>query len=279
MLKMIKFSLLTLSLLTPLALDPLISQLTLTETHAASAQPDGKAKPELIQATALYTLYDGSLGTTPDQQGFIYLALAFAATQTLTTGGTILNTMPITNEQAGYFNRPAQTPLLDRTLGYTVNFTIRVISETHTGSDRNSDGIDDRAGFSVIVLSNDSKGIELGFWENQIWAQEDGVSQPPLFTHAEGITFTTTTASIPYHLAILSNTYTLSTSGVPILTGSLRDYTAFGGFPYTSANFIFLGDNTASARASTKLSVVSVNTAVTSTITTANYLPVILREN
>jgi hypothetical protein len=279
MLKIIKLSLLTLSLLTSLALDPLLSQLALSGVHAASTQPGDKAKPELIQATALYTLYDGSLGTTPDQQGFTYLALAFAATQTLTTGGTILNTMPITNEQAGYFNRPAQTPLLDRTLGYTVNFTVQVISENHTGSDRNSDGIDDRAGFSVIVLSNDSKGIELGFWQNQIWAQEDGPSQPPLFTHAEGITFTTTTALMPYHLAIFSNTYTLSTNGISILTGSLRDYTAFGGFPYNSTNFIFLGDNTASARASIKLAAVSVSTAATSTITTSNYLPVILREN
>jgi hypothetical protein len=91
------------SLFIPLALHPLLRQLALTDVHAASAQLSGKAKPQLIQATALYTLYDGSLGTTPDQQGyFTYLTFALFATQTITTGGTTLNTLPFTDDYAGY---------------------------------------------------------------------------------------------------------------------------------------------------------------------------------
>lgn len=29
-----------------------------------------------------------------------------------------------------------------------------------------------RAGYSVILLGHDAKGIELGFWTNEIWAQK-----------------------------------------------------------------------------------------------------------
>ncbi|GAB4446986.1 MAG: hypothetical protein Fur0044_43020 [Anaerolineae bacterium] len=265
-------------MLIPLAIHPLLRQLVLTDVHAASAQLSGKAMPELIQATALYTLYDGSLGTTPDQQDyFTYQAIALFATQTITTGGTILNTLPFTDDYAGYV-KSNQTPILDRTSGYTINFTTQVFSESHS-NDTNSDGIDDRAGFSVTVLSSDSEGIELGFWTNQIWAQEDDTNDPnDLLTHAEGVTFTTTSLT-SYSLAILSNTYTLSANGSPILSGSLRNYSAFippSGLPnpYTSTNFIFLGDNSSSARARIKLAAVSISTTVTT-----NYLPVILKNS
>jgi hypothetical protein len=275
--KIIKLSLLSLSLLAVLALDPLLRPLAPADIHAAPLNTDLVQ----IQATALYTLYDGSLGTTPDQQGnFIYLAFALFATQTVTMGGTILNTLPFTDDFAGYV-KSNQIPTLDRTSGYTVNFTTQVFSESHAGSDRNSDGIDDRAGFSVTVLSSDSEGIELGFWTDQIWVQDDDTNgMNNLLTHAEGVTFTTTSLT-PYSLAILSNTYTLSANGAPILSGSLRNYSAFVpplGFPnpYTSTNFISLGDNSSSARAQIKLAAVSVSTAA---ITTTNYLPVILKDS
>jgi hypothetical protein len=169
-------------------------------------------------------------------------------------------------------------PVLDRTNGYTVNFILDVISETHSNNDR--------AGFSITILSDDLEGIELGFWENQIWAQEEGAEEPPngtLFTHAEGITFTTSSL-ISYNLSVLSSTYTLSANGSPILSGSLRNYTAFNPpfglpSPYTRTNSIYLSDNTPSAQARIKLAAVSVSTAATSTVTTTNYLPVILKDS
>ncbi|MBI1880833.1 MAG: hypothetical protein HYR94_21865 [Chloroflexi bacterium] len=248
-----------------------------------------RSESNLIQATALYTLYDGSQGNLPGDQSFIYLTQPFppsSASQIITTDGTILNTLPVTDDFAGYVNRPEQTPVLDRAGGYTVNFTVQVMAEAHDGSDKNGDGIDDRAGFSVTVLSSDSEGIELGFWTDQIWAQDDDTNNPSdLLTHAEGVTFTTTSL-IPYSLAILSNTYTLSAAGSSILSGSLRNYSAFTpplpGLPnpYTSTNFISLGDNSSSARGQIKLTAVSVSPVSTSTVTNVpTYLPLILRHN
>jgi hypothetical protein len=218
--------------------------------------------------------YDGSLNTTPDNQGFTYVPVG-SATQSASGGATTLDTTTTPGTYAGY--SPNSVPTLDRTTGYTVSFTAQVLSENHTTSgtaDKNGDGIADRAGFSIIVLSSDKKGIELGFWNNEIWAQEDGTTQANpstdpsasnnqlLFTHAEGATFNTTASLIAYDLIVLGDTYTLSTGGTTILSGKLRDYTAVNLIPnpYKTPNLIFLGDGTTSASAKVKLSAVSVTT-------------------
>jgi len=91
-----------------------------------------------------------------------------------------------------------------------------------------------------------------------------------LFTHAEDAPFTTTTGLISYTLAIHGGTYALSANGAPILNGNLRDYTAFAGPPYNIPNFIFLGDDTSSAKAKIRLAAF----AVTVTKCT-RYLPLI----
>ena len=279
MLKAIILYLITTGLATPLILSLLPHPAGLPDHPAHDSSRPGW---ELIRAAASYTLYDGTLGTTPEDQGFFYLAYALQASQSVTTDGTILNTMPLTDDYAGYVNRPVQTPILDRASGYTVNFTVQVLAEAHAGSDRNGDGIDDRAGFSLTVLSSDSEGIEVGFWPDQIWVHNDDTNDPnDLLTHAEGVTFTTTSL-ISYSLAILSNTYTLSTAGSPILSGSLRNYSAFApppfppGLPnpYTSTNFISLGDNSGSARAQIKLMAVSVNAVSPKA---SAYLPLIVK--
>lgn len=222
---------------------------------------------------ASVTQYDSLSGTTPDAQGFDYIAIG--GSQSFSNGATTLDTSGNSNFYAGYFAK--NVPTLDPTQGFTVSFTAQVVSEDHTGSDKNGDGIGDRAGFSVIVLGNDKKGIELGFWQNQIWAQEDGTTQanpsanptttPPgntnvLFTHAEGANFNTTTGLIPYDLTILGDTYTLSTGNSVILSGKVRDYTAFNGLvdPYETPNLVFLGDDTTSANAKVNLSAVSITT-------------------
>ena len=56
--------------------------------------------------------------------------------------------------------------------------------------------------------------------------------------------------------------YELSSDGVSILRGRLRDYTAFEGpvNPYRTPNFIFLGDDTGSARAVIRLMYVALTT-------------------
>lgn len=208
-------------------------------------------------------LYDGSLNTgTPDTQGFSYLARPksppLLARQTFAGGVTTLTTTLQVADSAGYFARADRLPALDRAAGYSLRFTVQLVAEEHAGSDKNGDGIGDRAGFSLIALSSDTRGIELGFWADEVWAQADGAAEPPpnsntLFTHAEGAAFDTTAALTTYELAVAGDGYTLSSGGQAILSGPLRDYRAFAQFPYIVPNFLFLGDDSTSASATIRL--------------------------
>ena len=210
------------------------------------------------------TLYDSSVsGQTPDDQNLYYLALfpPVAATQVWEAPGlTRLNTTGDITESAGYYNydtflsQAPKTPLtLDRTGdGYTLRFFAQVVSENH--------GNNNRAGFSVIALSGDDQGIELGFWAGSIWAQDD---TPTAFIHDESALFDTTVKVVKYDLAIKGTGYTLYGDDVPLLSGLLRDYDAnvpidVAHHVYHQANFVFLGDNTSSASAELLLGDVAV---------------------
>jgi Ca2+-binding RTX toxin-like protein len=257
-------------------------------------------------------LYDGGTGKSPeeaesapnapwlDYQGTTFelnnipIQLGGIATQTVVQDGVTLKTDD--TAYAGYTNHEVvlglepqlnprdNFPTLDRNDGYVVSFTNQIISENHNTltADKNGDGLADRAGFSVIAISEDKKGIELGFWENRIWAQEDGIEEPTsnsegtLFTQAEGVDFDTTTF-VKYDLSVKGDRYTLFADGNAILEGELRDYTAFEPAesqiattfgtvpvtppdPYEKSSFLFFGDNTPTASAEVKLSDISVTT-------------------
>ncbi|NDJ16205.1 hypothetical protein [Myxacorys almedinensis] len=227
--------------------------------------------------TQALTLYNGSLGTPPGSQGWTFVP-GFSppfATQTSDSTGTTLNTTANDSIQAGY-SRSDQS--FDRSAGYTLRFDLQLLSENHANpnaqNNPGTDSISDRAGLSIIALSSDQQGIELGFWDNEIWAQEDGAikADPTLaptgtrFTHAEGASFNTQAAIAQYELSILNNAYYLYANGnygAPLLTGRLRNYAAEGS-PYTIPNFLFVGDNTTSAQGSFKLAQVDVsNSAIT----------------
>lgn len=228
-------------------------------------------KPHLVVYLLLFaplhlhaqtTLYNETLGNFPADQGwFLYLTNSPAdASQTYVPGqGTELVT--INSAMAGYFNKNPITgslvnpafPVLNRSAGFRISWDLLISSETHSSNDR--------AGFSIIALASDSRGIELGFWNNEIWAQNDA----PIFTHGEGVTFTTTTHT-HYDLNILGNNYDLYGNGLPIRTGPLRNYASFG-LPYTNTNFLFLGDDTSSANADITLGRVSLLTAVPEPVT------------
>jgi len=212
--------------------------------------------PRQVRQTTV--LYDGSLGTTPDQQGLSYISLfSTAANQRYEDGVTILDTLEVATDQAGYFG--PSTFVLDREVGYSVHFTGQLLAEEHDNPHR--------TGFSLLVVSDDLLGLELAFWEDEVWVQEGGVDA--LFTHAEGVAFDTTAALSEYELAVLDTGYNLSMDGKTILSGQLRDYTAFEGFPdvYESPNLIFLGDNTRRARAETALAYVAVDSVTLPTST------------
>jgi predicted extracellular nuclease/Ca2+-binding RTX toxin-like protein len=191
------------------------------------------------------------------------------------------------NIQAGFFRNDQ---VLNRTLGYTLNFTSQILAESREASaNKNNDGLDDRSGFSAIVIGNDLKGLEIGFFSDRIWVQEDGTSptDPKLFTQAESVSFDTTKQAT-YTLTVLGDKYTLQAkeiggSNAPTATlyGVLRDYSQSGATvtlngrsvpPYNTPNFVFFGDDTTSARASFNLSNISINNG-------KNEIPLSLAEN
>jgi hypothetical protein len=212
--------------------------------------------PGAPAAAATVTLYNSALGTTPDKQGFFYLTDPFppqSAAQSFANGATALTSLT-NSDKAGYFARSEQVSQLDRAAGYTVRFTVQMLAEAHASQHR--------AGFSVIVLSSDLRGVELGFWQGEIWAQDDGAN---LFRHAEGALFHTTAALITYDLTIVGDSYTLASGGA-ILRGPLRDYSS-SGWPYNTPNFLFLGDDTSSAGAQIRLALVAIETGQPPTAT------------
>ena len=232
----------------------------------------------LIAVTALVTtaapttraavLYDASQNTLPSPQGWTFFDRSFfdpsagAASQSVVNGVYTFDSTDGTDNstQAG-ISRFDQT--LDADTGYTLRFDLRIDSEDHTP--------DDRAGFSVIVVSsNTDQALELAFWENEIWAQEDDDDPNQIFvaSHAEGTDTSTTDTTadiVRYDLTVQGNSYELFADGNSILTGPLRDYTAwispFGSLfdPYKTENFIFLGDDTTSARGIAEITRIELN--------------------
>lgn len=201
-------------------------------------------------------LYDAASGTIPSPPLMSFNDFPpGVALPTYSVDATVMDTtISGKDTYAGWIATGATTPgfpILDRTAGFQVNFVTQVENESHTNNNR--------AGFNVIILSEDAKGIELAFWQNEIWAQNDDTTGG-LFKHGEGIAFGTTTGLTDYQVTIANDTYTLAANTETILTGTLRDYKNFDGFPdpYQTPNFLFFGDNTTSAQARLRLHFVSV---------------------
>jgi hypothetical protein len=186
-------------------------------------------------------LYDGGAGTSPQSQGWLsYYSLPGTGVLTVAGGRTTYDSTASAAERGGFSSHTivgtlvnTAFPVRDRSVGYTVSIDLKLLSETHASNDR--------AGFSIIVLSSDLQGIELGFWTNEIWAQSG-----PSFTHAESFAANTTAANTTYDLTIQGSSYSLLANGTPILSGPLRNYSSFG-LPYNLPSYLFIGDNTSSA--------------------------------
>ena len=192
------------------------------------------------------TLYDDTVGNLPGDQGWLDdFELGGMANEMAHAQGTRVQSDMASG--AGYSNYsplPLPTinpsfPSLNDADGYSLSFQLQVFAESHVSQDR--------AGFSVIALGNNNRGIELGFWEDRIFAQDDS----PIFTHGEDAVFNTKDSEAEYVLTIQNDGYVLSADTQNILSGSLRDYTAATGLPasvvYNLPNYLFVGDNTTSA--------------------------------
>ena len=206
-------------------------------------------------------LYDGTSNVTPSDVAWGW---TYAGVGTVTppggSGYTQLSTTGLDAFQAG-FSRLAPSNLY-ASLGWRLRFDLQITTEDHSnaGGDKNSDGLSDRSGVSFIALGADHLGVELGFWNNEVWAQQ----QTPLFIHdtVNERAFLNTTASgtgaaglIQYDLVVNSSSYQLFVDGSPTasLSGLLKNYTS-GPAIYSQPNFLFVGDDTTSARGAFKLS-------------------------
>lgn len=252
------FLLISLSALFPLQLKP------------ASAAP--------VRVPTTLILYDAASGAVPGAPLMTFTDFPpGTALQTYANGATVLDTTAAGSETyAGWVSGGATIsgfPALDRTDGFQLDFTVQVENESHTNPNR--------AGFSVILLGEDARGIELGFWQNEIWAQSDEATGG-LFKHGEGVAFTTTGELTQYRLSIQGDTYTLTAGANPILTGPLRDYSAFAGLPdpYEMPSFLFLGDDTTSAQARVQVGFLSITgtqpilpTGTSPTVSTGSPVP------
>ena len=205
------------------------------------------------------TLYDGTSDKTPQQSPWTWGLVGSGGNVTppMGTGKVTLDTTADPSGQIGWLNvsplamNPASRPV--------VTFDLRMVSETHFSFDR--------AGLSVIVIASDKKGIELSFWDDRVWVQNDN----PIFTHGEEAfidtkAFGSGKAGLRRYALTFSGTfYRLSVDGQQILSGLRRDYSAFTGFPdpYEIPNVLWVGDDTHSAQAKFEFSWFAVNIGAT----------------
>lgn len=205
---------------------------------------------------AVFTLYNGS--GLPASQGSLApgalqnSGFPTSVSETSVAGGVQLNTAANSAEYSGYSNynplsstyyntTTFNSSTLDQTTGYTINFTVNLDTVTNATTTSNP-----RAAFSIIAISGDKKGIEIGFRTDEIFAQSTN------FTSQAQTALFTTTSPTAYKLTVFADNYSLSSNGTPIINGALQNYVfnpassnpplTFN--PYTTSSFLFFGDDT-----------------------------------
>lgn len=195
----------------------------------------------LTGSVSAQVLFDGAMGTPPSGQTWTFLALPSLASETFAEGAARLDTTVSGSIFAGW-SRQSPVPL-DRNTGFAVEMEFLLESESHASTNR--------AGLSMIVLGQDRKGVEIGIWTNRVWVQADS----PMFTQGEGTEVGVSGGWRKLRLAVAGDAYRVSLDGVEVLGGAVRDYTPFVGTidPYETPNFLFIGDDTTSARGAYRL--------------------------
>jgi Ca2+-binding RTX toxin-like protein len=244
---------------------------TASFTVAAGTYTDAAGHPGAAAALSTVTfdsrfinganvsLYNASLATLPSAQGWLSFGSGLTGSQTLSTNGTTLDSTALLLDGAGYSNTSplaptlvnSAHPALTRGVGFSLDLRLRLISESHSSSNR--------AGFSLSLLDQGAtpKGVELGFWSDSIFSQEGGSS--PFVSIAERVDGVDTSLATTYSLRVVDEIYTLLANNRPLLFGSVKDYSqatlasAFPYNPYTTPGFLFLGDNTTRGSASVEL--------------------------
>ena len=227
-------------------------------------------------------LYDGTLGNSMVNQDWFFGSSPISSDsfQFYSNNWSVLDTMTTLTDAAGLFSKVRLTfwpysyihehdkmPELNRTPGFRVNFGVQVDAEDHSspGSHSNGDGIADRSGFSVIILSSDSRGAEIAFWEDEIWTQMDNIL--PLFTHStnsDSVSYITTNAVTDYSVEFIYENYYVYADESFLYSGIVKNYAGWNGgtfpdnYPYGEQNFIFFGDDSTTTRTRGKISYVNI---------------------
>ncbi|QQE11491.1 PEP-CTERM sorting domain-containing protein [Planctomycetota bacterium] len=207
-------------------------------------------------------LYDAALDTSPSTQGFTMGVLPLTganASASSNSNYTRIDTATTMSDKLGFFSHnPFATsivhpnmPDMDLATGFNLHFTLQIEEENHSR--------ENRGGFSIILLSNNKVGIEIAFWEDQIFSYHDD-NTGELFFKAETTAIDTTASMIEYNLSLHNSTYMLYADGNVIMTGSTRDYTPWVGTidPFEIPNFLFFGDDTTSGSSIAKIGLVEI---------------------
>ena len=206
----------------------------------------GLSAPAWPAASVLYNPAGGSL---PAAQGWTVLAQGSAAAQALDAGAFRLDS---TGPGVAIFGHGRISPqALDTQTGFDLSFQLQMLAESHTSPHR--------AGYSLLLVgAQASRALELGFWTDHVWAQRYDASQADRFVHDTDAALDTTAALTAYTLSVRQQQFTLRAGSNLLLTGALRDYTP-AGFPYSTPNFLFLGDNSSRGQAISRLGLVSLS--------------------
>ena len=148
--------------------------------------------------------------------------------------------------------------------GYTFTIEMRMENEAHDGAN-----IDQRAGFNLVFVGKDNtKSLELGFWMDKIQAQR---YDPSLIspTRPNGEFFFGTGTDIDtsvmqkYSVTVLGDAFAIyDQSGDKLFGYMLQDFKGYKSMdlpfvgerdPYSLNGFIYVGDNTESAVATTSM--------------------------
>lgn len=186
------------------------------------------------------SLYDPALGL-PSAQGWVTGFFPSSGNDSLIPGPLLR----IDTEAGGSIiqhghGRSTLPTTLDTVAGFTLNFSLNVVSETH-------DAGNDRAGFSLLVQGlNQAKSIQLSFWSGMVWASDTTFQPLESMAHP-------TSVQQPYALYVVNDMFTLKSGATTLLSGAMRDYPVTPGNPltnvYGASNVLWFGDNTTSAKA------------------------------
>lgn len=218
-------------------------------------------------------LYDGALqAATPDAydpQWLNFAGVGVSQEYDDATDATLLDStiLPVSamSGRGGYSNfDPSQTlvnpafPRLNHEFGYAVGFSLQLLSESHSRSER--------AGFSLTAVSSDvGASIEIGFQDGRLFAHNADFGTD--FVDVNDDLEFLGSGFVDYQLSMMASGFELTANGQSVLSGPLQDYSAYlQNDPllpnvYAIPNFLFLGDNTSSAMAQVNLQRVTLTAA------------------